>query len=136
MLIHECSHAILDCYYNGRDMNNNKAAGITVLADETIAYLAQAFYLVASNGNMPSNTALPDYRAVAIVRPRLDAIMKKGWTGSDTISFTTADVMSLQTAIKLHPEYSSNWASIAVHNGDRFRSAKEAPTRPIVLSPR
>jgi hypothetical protein len=116
LLIHECSHAILDCYYNGRDMDNNKAAGITVLDDETIAYLAQAFYLVASNGNMPSDSRLPDYQAVAIVRPRLEAIMKKGWTGCDTIGFTTADVMGLQKAIKLHPEY-SNWASTAVHNG-------------------
>ena len=116
LLIHESSHAILDCCYNGRDMNNKKAAGITVLADETIAYLAQAFYLVASKGNMPSNTAAPDYKAVAIVQPRLDKIMKNGWTGCDTIYFTTADVMSLQTAIKADPAY-SGWASIAVHNG-------------------
>jgi hypothetical protein len=116
LLIHESSHAILDCCYNGRDMNNNKAAGITVLADETIAYLAQAFYLVASNGNMPSNTAAPDYKAVAAVQPRLDKIMKNGWTGCDTIYFTAADVMSLQTAIKADPAY-SNWASTAVHNG-------------------
>jgi len=116
LLIHESSHAVLDCYYSGRDMNNNKAAGITVLADETIAYLAQAFYLVASKGNMPSNTAAPDYKAVAIVQPRLDKIMKNGWTGCDTIYFTTADVMSLQTAIKADPLY-SNWASTAVHNG-------------------
>jgi hypothetical protein len=116
LLIHELSHAILDCYYSGRDMDNNKAAGITVLADETIAYLAQAFYLVAAKGNMPSNSAAPDYKAVAIVQPRLDAIMKSGWTGCDTIYFTTADVMSLQTAIKADPAY-SNWASIAVHNG-------------------
>ena len=116
LLIHECSHAILDCWYNGRDMNNNKAAAITVLADETIAYLAQAFYLVASNGNMPSNSTAPDYKAVAIVQPKLDAIMKKGWTGCDTINFTPADVASLQTAIKAEPAY-SNWASTALHNG-------------------
>jgi hypothetical protein len=116
LLIHESSHAILDCCYNGRDMNNDKAAGITVLADETIAYLAQAFYLVASNGNMPSNKSAPDYKAVAIVQPRLDAIMKTGWTGCDTIYFTTSDVMSLQTSIKANPAY-SNFASIAVHNG-------------------
>jgi hypothetical protein len=116
LLIHESSHAILDCCYNGRDMNNNAAAGITVLADETIAYLAQAFYLVASKGNMPNNSASPDYKAVAIVEPRLDAIMKNGWTGCDTIYFTTADVVSLQTAIKAHPFY-SDWASTAVHNG-------------------
>ena len=49
-------------------MNNNKAAGITVLADETIAYLAQAFYLVAANGNMPDDPAAPDYKAVEIVQ--------------------------------------------------------------------
>jgi len=116
LLIHESSHAILDCFYNGRDMNNNKATGITVLADETIAYLAQAFYLVAAKGNMPSKTTAPDYKAVAIVQPRLDAIMKKGWTGCDTIYFTTADVTSLQTAIKTDPNY-SDWASLAVHNG-------------------
>jgi hypothetical protein len=116
LLIHESSHAILDTCYNGRDMNNNKAAGITVLADETVAYLAQAFYLVASNGNMPDDTAAPDYKAVAIVKPRLDKLMKKGWTGSDTINFTTADVMSLQMAIKADPKY-SDWASTAVHNG-------------------
>lgn len=116
LLIHESSHAILDCLYNGRDMNNNKATGITVLADETIAYLAQAFYLVASNGNMPKNTTAPDYKAVAIVKPKLDAIMKNGWTGCDTIYFTAADVTSLQTAIKADPAY-SDWASTAVHNG-------------------
>ena len=116
LLIHEASHAILDCWYNGRDMNNNKASGITVLAEETIAYLAQAFYLVASKGNMPSNSAAPDYKAVEIVKPKLDAIMKNGWTGCDTIYFTTTDVASLQSAIKAEPAY-SNWASIAVHNG-------------------
>jgi hypothetical protein len=116
LLIHELSHAVLDCLYNGRDMNNNTATGITVLADETIAYLAQAFYLVASNGNMPKNTAAPDYKAVAIVEPRLSLIMKNGWTGCDTIYFTSADVTSLQTAIKAEPAY-SNWASTAVHNG-------------------
>jgi hypothetical protein len=116
LLIHECSHAVLDCYYNGRDMDNNKATAITVLADETIAYLAQAFYLVAANGNMPSNTSAPDYKAVDIVQPRLDTIMKGGWTGCDTIYFTNADVVSLQTAIKADPHY-KNWASIAVHNG-------------------
>ena len=116
LLIHESSHAILDTCYNGRDMNNNKAAGITVLADETVAYLAQAFYLVASNGNMPNDTAAPDYKAVAIVKPRLEKIMKKGWTGCDTIDFTTADVRSLQMAIKADPKY-SDWASTAVHNG-------------------
>lgn len=116
LLIHESSHAILDCLYNGRDMNNNKAGGISVLADETIAYLAQAFYLVAANGNMPSTTTAPDYKAVAIVKPKLDAIMKNGWTGCDTIYFTAADVTSLQTAIKADPLY-SNWASTAVHNG-------------------
>jgi hypothetical protein len=116
LLVHECTHAVLDCCYNGRDMNNNKAAGITVLADETIAYLAQAFYLVASNGNMPSNSSAPDYNAVAIVQPRLAKIMKNGWTGCDTIYFTTADVTGLQTAIKADPAY-SDWASTAVHNG-------------------
>jgi hypothetical protein len=116
LLIHECSHAVLDCYYNGRDMDNNKAQGITVLNDETIAYLAQAFYLVAANGNMPSDSRKPDYQAVAIVEPKLNAIMKKGWTGCDTIDFTTADVASLQAAIKADPKY-SNWASTAVHNG-------------------
>ena len=42
--------------------------------------------------------------------------MKNGWTGCDTIYFTAADVMSLQTAIKADPLY-SNWASTAVHNG-------------------
>jgi hypothetical protein len=116
MLIHECSHAVLDCFYAGRDMDNNKSAGITVLADETIAYLAQAFYLVAANGNMPSDSRLPDYQAVEVVQPKLEAIMKKGWTGCDTIYFTTADVTGLQKAIKVHPAY-SDWASTAVHNG-------------------
>ena len=116
LLIHESSHAILDCYYNGRDMNNNKASGITVLAEETIAYLAQAFYLVASKGNMPSNSAAPDYQAVEVVKPKLDAIMKNGWTGCDTIYFTSTDVAGLQTAIKADPKY-GNWASMAVHNG-------------------
>jgi len=116
LLIHEASHAILDCWYNGRDMNNNKASGITVLAEETIAYLAQAFYLVASKGNMPSNSSAPDYQAVEIVKPKLDAIMKNGWTGCDTIYFTSTDVAGLQTAIKADPKY-SNWASAAVHNG-------------------
>ncbi len=116
LLIHESSHAILDGIYNGRDMDNNKAAGITVLADETIAYLAQAFYLVASNGNMPNKPAAPDYKAVEIVQPRLEKIMKKGWTGCDTIYFTTADVTSLQGAIKDDPAY-GDWASTAVHNG-------------------
>jgi hypothetical protein len=42
--------------------------------------------------------------------------MKNGWTGCDTIYFTTADVTSLQTAIKADPLY-SNWASTTVHNG-------------------
>ena len=116
LLIHESSHAVLDCCYNGRDMNNNKAAGITVLADETIAYLAQAFYLVASNGNMPSTTTAPDYKAVAIVKPKLDAIMKNGWTGCDTINFTNTDVLGLQSAIKANPRY-SDWSSTAVHDG-------------------
>jgi hypothetical protein len=97
-------------------MNNNKAAEISVLADETIAYLAQAFYLVASKGNMPSNSAAPDYKAVETVNPKLDAIMKNGWTGCDTIYFTATDVTSLQAAIKASPLY-SNWASTAVHNG-------------------
>jgi hypothetical protein len=116
LLIHECTHAILDCYYNGRDMNNNKAGSINVLTDETIAYLAQAFYLVAAKGNMPSNSSAPDYKAVQIVKPKLEAIMKNGWTGCDTINFTTMDVASLQTSIKADPLY-SNWASTAVHNG-------------------
>ena len=116
LLIHECTHAILDCYYNGRDMNNNKAGSINVLTDETIAYLAQAFYLVAAKGNMPSNSGAPDYKAVQIVKPKLEAIMKNGWTGCDTINFTTTDVASLQTSIKADPLY-SNWASTAVHNG-------------------
>ena len=116
LLIHECTHAVLDCLYNGRDMNNKKAGSITVLADETIAYLAQAFYLVAAKGNMPNNSAAPDYKAVEIVKPKLDAIMKNGWTGCDTINFTTADVAKLQTAIKAEPAY-SNWASTALHNG-------------------
>jgi len=97
-------------------MNNNKAAGISVLADETIAYLAQAFYLVASKGNMPSNSAAPDYKAVEVVKPKLDPIIKNGWTGCDTIYFKTTDVTGLQNAIKADPAY-SNWASIAMHNG-------------------
>lgn len=117
LLIHECSHAILDHYYNGRDMNNNKKApGITVLTDETIAYLAQAFYLVGAKGNMPSNSAAPDYQAVKIVRPKLETIMKKGWSGCDTIHFTATDVADLHTAIKADPLY-SDWAQTAVHNG-------------------
>jgi len=116
LLIHECTHAILDCYYNGRDMNNKKAGSITVLQDETIAYLAQAFYLVAAKGNMPSNSGAPDYKAVQIVKPKLDPIIQGGWTGCSTINFTTADVLSLQTSIKAEPAY-SNWASTAVHNG-------------------
>lgn len=124
LLIHECSHAILDHFYNNRDMNNKKNAGsITVLADETIAYLAQAFYIVASKGNYPSNSANPDYQAVALVRPKLEAIMAKGWTGCDTIYFTSTDVADLQKAIKGQAAY-SNWASAAVHDGKKKEEKK------------
>lgn len=117
LLIHECSHAILDHFYNNRDMNNKKSGGITVLADETIAYLAQAFYIVASKGNYPSNSSAPDYQAVALVRPKLEALMKTGWTGCDTMYFTAADVAELQKAIKAHDAYKNDYATIAVHDG-------------------
>lgn len=116
LLLHECTHAVLDCYYNGRDMNNKAAGSITVLQDETIAYLAQAFYIVASKANYPSDPANPDYQAVAIVRPRLEALMKAGWTGCDTMYFTDTDVAALQKAIKGQAAY-SNWSTVAVHNG-------------------
>jgi hypothetical protein len=116
LLIHECTHAILDCFYNGRDMNNAKAAGISVLADETIAYIAQAIYILAAKGNMPNNQAKPDYQAVQSIRTKLAAVMAKGWSGCDTIHLTSADVAGLQTAIKKDSLY-SDWAQTAVHNG-------------------
>jgi hypothetical protein len=122
LLIHECSHAILDHYYNNRDMNNKKSGGITVLADETIAYLAQAFYIVASKGNYPSNSSNPDYQAVALVRPKLEELMKNGWTGCDTMYFTAKDVVELQKAIKAHDAYKNDYATIAVHDGAKKKS--------------
>ncbi|QDU31577.1 hypothetical protein ETAA8_67360 [Anatilimnocola aggregata] len=116
LLIHECTHALLDCLYNGRDMNNNKAGGITVLQDETIAYIAQAIYIIAAKGNSPSNQAKPDYQAVESIQSKLEAVMAKRWSGCETIHLTGADVAGLTTAIKNDPLY-SDWASTAVHNG-------------------
>jgi hypothetical protein len=117
LLVHECTHAILDIFYKGRDMNGGASAGITVLEDETIAYLAQAMYVVAANGATPNDSSLPDYHASDVVEDNLKAIMKKGWTGCDTLHFTTADVTALQTSIKKNALYKSSYSSIAVHNG-------------------
>jgi hypothetical protein len=117
LLVHESTHAILDMFYNGRDMNGGKSGGITVLQDETIAYLAQAMYIVAAKGATPSDKTIPDYYAYDVVKSRLEAIMKNGWTGCDTINFTNADVAKLQTSIKNNDLYKSNYTAIALHNG-------------------
>lgn len=111
LLVHECTHAILDIFYSGA------AKGITVLEDETIAYLAQAMFVVAAKGAIPTDNALPDYHAIDVVQARLEAVMKKGWTGCDTIEFTTKDVAAVQTSIKKHKFYKNTHSSIAVHNG-------------------
>ena len=117
LLVHESTHAILDVFYSGRDMNNKKSGGITVLQDETIAYLAQAMYIVAARGASPSDKTIPDYHAYTVVKSRLEAIMKNGWTGCDTIAFTNADVAALQTSIKTNDLYKANFNSISLHNG-------------------
>lgn len=117
LLVHECTHAILDIFYKGRDMNGGASAGITVLEDETIAYIAQGMYVVAANGASPNDNSLPDYEAYYLVKDKLKAIMKKGWTGCDTIDFTTTDVTDLQTTIKKHKFYKSSYSGLAVHDG-------------------
>lgn len=117
LLVHECTHAVLDVFYNGRDMNGNKSTGVTVLDDETIAYIAQAMYIVAAKGAQPTDNSLPDYHAFDVVADRLKAVMKNGWTGCDTIAFTAADVAGLQTSIKKNSMYKNNYSGTALHNG-------------------
>lgn len=117
LLVHECTHAILDIFYKGRDMNGGASAGITVLEDETIAYIAQGMYIVAANGASPGNSSLPDYEAYYLVKDKLKAIMKKGWTGCDTIEFSSSDAADLQTSIKLNSLYKNSYSGIAVHDG-------------------
>lgn len=117
LLVHECTHAILDIFYNGRDMNNKAAASLTVLEDETIAYIAQAIYVVAANGATPGDDTKPDAHAYKAIRTRVEALMKKGWTGCDTLAISSSDVAGLQKAIKHHALYKDNYSTVAEHNG-------------------
>ncbi|WP_425615647.1 hypothetical protein NA78x_005577 [Anatilimnocola sp. NA78] len=117
LLIHECTHALLDHFYSGRDMNGKAAAAITVLEDETIAYIAQAIYVVAAKGATPTDETKADTHAYNAVKEKILAMMKKGWTGCDTLVLTNQDVKDLQSSIKLNPNYSKTYSSAAVHDG-------------------
>jgi hypothetical protein len=115
-LIHECAHAILDCIYAGKDMSF-KSAPMTVLDDETVGYLAGAIYLIAAGAGTGGTKGEPDYEAREIARPKITALMKKPWTGCETIAFTNQDVATLQAAIKKHRFYKNTWSSTAKQNG-------------------
>lgn len=117
LLIHECTHALLDHFYKGRDMNGKASAGITVLEDETIAYIAQAIYLIAAKGATPMDETTPDTHAHNAVKTKVQAMMNNGWTGCETLTITSQDVTDLQSSIKLNSNYSKNYNSIAVHDG-------------------
>jgi hypothetical protein len=117
LLVHEATHALLDTCYNGRDMNGSKSSGITVLKDETIAYLAQAMYIIAAKGVAPSDRSSPDYHAYVAVKPKLESLMSKPWTGCETIAFSETDVTALQSSIRSHEFYRSSYSSMALHNG-------------------
>jgi hypothetical protein len=115
-LIHECTHAILDCIYAGKDMDG-KWSPMTVLDDETIGYLAGSIYLIAANAGTGGTPGAPDYEARQVAKPKVAALLAKPWTGCDTIAFTAQDVAPIQAAIKKHKFYSSNWSSTAKQNG-------------------
>ena len=115
-LIHECTHAIFDCIFAGKDVMG-KAAPMKVLEDETIAYLAGSIYLIAANAGTGGTVGQPDYEARQIVRPKVAALMKKPWTGCETMDISAADVTTLEAAIKRHRFYSSSWMNTSKQNG-------------------
>jgi hypothetical protein len=118
-LIHEGAHAILDCFYAGRDMNSAKVAAMRVVDDETIGYLAGAIYLLASKaGSLNGNEqGQPSYKAMKAAKPKLDALMAKPWSGCETMPFSVLEVKDLQAAIHRHEFYKNEWSNKATHNG-------------------
>ena len=74
-------------------------------------------YTVAANGASPGDSSLPDYEAYYIVKDRLKASMKKGWTGCETLAFSADEVKDLTTSIKKNSLYKSTYSSPAIHNG-------------------
>ena len=80
-LVHEGTHAMLDAFFGGRDKKgkplgrdmNGKRSNMTILDDETIAYLAEAIYLIGAK--------LSHYNKKATSSPRdmaLDGCQEKG----------------------------------------------------------
>lgn len=116
VLIHECTHAMLDAYM-GRRSESGGSATMTVLEDETAAYIAGAIFSIETN--LTAGLSSPSKEAVAVVKPKLTEIKKHSqWTtGCVFMTFTAKDVTPLQAAIRHHKLYTTNHQETAVHNG-------------------
>ena len=97
LIVHECTHAILDIRNFGRFSNYE---------NEAIAYLAEAIFLVASNQPALGNSSIRSIsRRIAV-----DFVSRSG------IWIRGTDFSQLVTAISGHPHYESS----ANSRSDRF----------------
>ncbi len=126
VLVHECTHALLDVY-NGARSEDGGSATMTVLQDETTAYLAGAIFSIETK--LTSGAISPQKEAIAVVKPKLTEIKKHPqWTtGCVYMQFSATDVLPLQAAIRSHRFYSADYRETAVHNGIRRPKGTSSP---------
>lgn len=126
VLVHECTHAMLDAFSGARSEGSGSAS-MSVLEDETTAYLAGAIFSVETK--LTSGATSPHKEAIEVVKPKLAEIKKHPqWTtGCVYMTFTARDVLPLQAAIRSHRFYSAEHRETAVHNGMKRTKGSSSP---------
>ncbi len=136
VLVHEAAHAYLDMYAGKKFMKSKhqgkytlaqKVSAMKVLDNETIGYLAGAFYLVAAIGPVSSASG-PEREAIKIATTHLKpkTIMKVNGTRKPPKALTKPFIITgkeagpLRSAIQGHNLYKNNVKGNATLDGLKF----------------